>query len=73
MLQQQENSFKSFVQIMVYSMNQRMDNVIREFQDRKNSLQFFQGEVDVLKEDCVKMTTNCKSTRDDISTVWKSL
>ena len=73
LLQQQEKSLKSFVQITVDLMNKIMNELISEVQDLKNSLQFYQGEVDVLKEDCSKMTTNCKSTRDDISTVCESL
>ncbi|KAK6310584.1 hypothetical protein J4Q44_G00186390 [Coregonus suidteri] len=50
-----------------------MGNLTREVQDLKISVQFSQGEVDVLKETCSKITINCKSTRDDISTVCESL
>ena len=50
MLQQQENSFKCFVQILVDSTNKRMDDLTREVQDLKNSLQFSQGQHDRLKQ-----------------------
>lgn len=53
----------------VDSTNKRMDDLTREAQDLKNSLHFSQGAIDGLKEDCSKMTTNCKSMRNDISTV----
>jgi hypothetical protein len=40
LLQQQEKSFKCFVQILVDSTNERMDELTREVQDPRNSLQF---------------------------------
>jgi hypothetical protein len=52
---------RAFVQILVDSTNKRRADLTREVQDLKNSLQFSQGEVDVLKETCSKMATNCKS------------
>jgi hypothetical protein len=77
-LYQGEGSFKltspkSFVQILRDSTNRRMNDLTREVQDLKNSLQFTQGELDVLKETCSKPTTNWKSSGDDIGTVCQSL
>ena len=50
LLQQQENSFKCFVQILV-STNKIMDDLTREVQDLKNSLQFSQGQLDEFKQE----------------------
>ena len=61
MLQQQENSFKCFVQILVDSTNKIMDDLTREVQDLKNILQFSHGQLNEL------MTAICKSLREDIS------
>ena len=51
LLQQQENSFKCFVQILVNSTNKRMDDLTRKVQDLQNSLQFSQGQLDELKQE----------------------
>ena len=45
-LQQQENSFKCFVQILVDSTNKRMDDLTRDVQELKNNLQFSLGQLD---------------------------
>ena len=46
-----------------------MDDLTREVQDLKNSLQFSQGQLDELKQENGKMTTISKSLREDISFV----
>jgi vacuolar-type H+-ATPase subunit D/Vma8 len=69
LLQQQQNSFKSFVQILVDSTNKIMDDLTREVQDLKNSLQFSQGQLDELKLENGNMAKICKSLREDISSV----
>ena len=69
LLQQQENIFKCFVQILVDSTNKRMDALTREGQDLKNSLQFSKGQLDELKQENGKMTAICKTLREDISSV----
>jgi hypothetical protein len=73
LLQQQENSFKCFVQILMDSTNTIMDNLTRKVQDLKNSLQFSQGQNDELKQEKGKMPAICKSLREDISSVCESL
>lgn len=54
LLQQQQDNFKSFVQIIMDSTNARFDLLIKELQDIKTSLQFTQKDVDELKADAVK-------------------
>jgi hypothetical protein len=56
LLQQQNNSFKCFVQILVHSANKKMDDLTRLFQDQKNSLQFSQDQLIELKQENGKMT-----------------
>ena len=67
LLQQQENSFKCFVQILVDSTNKRMEDLTREVPDLKKSLQFSQGQLDELKLENGKMTAICKSLREDVN------
>lgn len=49
MLQQQQENFKSFIQIIMDGNTKRLDGVIREVQELKTSLQFTQGMMDELK------------------------
>ena len=73
LLQQKENSFNCFVQILMNSTNKIMDDLTREVQDLKNSLQFSQGQLNELKQENSKMTAICKSLRVDISSVCESM
>ncbi|KAI4807552.1 hypothetical protein KUCAC02_027355 [Chaenocephalus aceratus] len=73
LLTQQENNSKSFIQILVDSTNKRMDDMNREAQDLKNSLQFSQKEVDELKETCKELKKKSQEARTDISTVRESV
>jgi hypothetical protein len=47
--------------------------ILPEVQDLKNSLQFSQGQLDELKHENGKMTTICKSLREDIISVCESM
>ncbi|XP_064849647.1 myosin phosphatase Rho-interacting protein-like [Oncorhynchus masou masou] len=47
-----------------------MDDLTREFQDLKISLQFSQGQLNEFKQENGTMTAICKSLREDISAVW---
>ncbi|KAL7392264.1 hypothetical protein ABVT39_022175 [Epinephelus coioides] len=49
LLQQQQENFKGFVQIIMESTNTRLDAISKEIQEVKVSLQFTQKEVDDLK------------------------
>ena len=73
LLQQQKNSFKCFVQILVDSTNKRMDDLTREFPAQKTSLQFSQDQLIELKQENGKMTAICKSLREDIRYVYESM
>ena len=73
LLQQQENSFKCCIQILVESTNKIMDDLTRDVQDLKNSLQFSQGQLDELKQEDGKLTAIYKSLREDISSVCESI
>lgn len=70
---QQENNYKTFTQMIMNSMNQRVDELMKEVQDLKISLQFTQKEVDELKVNCREYSTECKSNVDDIQKLAESL
>ena len=50
MIQQQQDNFKCFVQIITDSVNKRMDDVIRDLQGVKTSLEFTQAVVDEMSK-----------------------
>jgi len=68
LLDQQEKNFRSFVQIITDSTNQRMDNLVREMQDLKNSLNFSQGELGDMKTVSGKNVDKIKQLEQDILT-----
>ncbi|XP_035693558.1 LOW QUALITY PROTEIN: uncharacterized protein LOC118427744 [Branchiostoma floridae] len=75
LLDRQEQNFRSFVQIITDSTNQRMDNLVREMQDLKSSLQFSQDELKDLKADkdsnlkkIKQLEQDIASRNDDVST-----
>ncbi|XP_078667360.1 uncharacterized protein LOC144909172 [Branchiostoma floridae x Branchiostoma belcheri] len=68
LLDQQEKNFRSFVQIITDSANQRMDNLVREMQDLKNSLNFSQGEISDTKERSDKNADKLKQLEQNIMT-----
>ncbi|KAI8517875.1 hypothetical protein Bbelb_038920 [Branchiostoma belcheri] len=68
LLDQQEKNFRSFVQIITDSANQRMDNLVREMQDLKNSLNFSQGEISDTKETSDKNADKLKQLEQNMMT-----
>ncbi len=54
-------------------MNQRVDELMKEVQDLKISLQFTQKEVDDLKDNCREWSTEFKSNTNDIHKLAESL
>lgn len=58
LITQQENSFKGFVQMINDSNNKRYDDLSREMQEVKRSLEFSQREVDELKATLKYVTTD---------------
>lgn len=49
LLEQQERNYKSFLQMLVDSTNSRIDNMVKEVQDLKSSLQFTQSDLNAVK------------------------
>ena len=50
-----------------------MNDLTREVQDLKNSLQFSQGQIDEFKKENSKIIAICKSLRVDIRSVFESI
>lgn len=73
MLQQQERSYKSFVEIIIDSTNKRCDETIKELHELKTSVQFTQKEVDDMKKDLSKQSGDNKSASGDIFTLSEGL
>ena len=73
MLEQQEKSFKSCVQIIVDSSNRRIDDLSKQVYDFKVSLEMTQKEFDDFKISCGSLSKNCSETRTDLDTICKSL
>ena len=70
LLTQQENNFKGFIQILVNSTDQRMDNMIKEVQDLKISLQSYQKGVEGGSQE---LTIKCKDAHKNFITVCESV
>jgi len=73
LLEQQEKSFKSCVQIIVDSSNRRIDDLSKQVYDFKVSLEMTQKEFDDFKISCGSLSKNCSETRTDLDTICKSL
>lgn len=73
LLQQQQENFKGFVQIIMDSTNNRMESLTKDIQEVKVSLQFTQKEVDDLKSDSRKHAERCEIMQADIYKVCESL
>lgn len=73
LVMQKENSFNDFIQILVDSMNKRMDDMIKEVQDLNSRMQFTSKEVEDLKETCEELTIKCKYSWTVINTVCESV
>lgn len=59
--------------MIMTSMNQKVDELMKEVQDLKISLKFIQKEVDELKANCRECSTECKSNTNDIHKLAESL
>ncbi len=73
LLQQQQENFKGFVQMIMDSTNTRLDAINRDIQEVKVSLQYTQKEVDDLKADNIKHTERGNTMQADIYKVCDSL
>lgn len=70
---QQEHSYKNFTQMIMTTTTQRVDELMREVQDLKTSLQFTQKEVDELKTDYTRLSSRCDVNVTDICKLAESL
>lgn len=73
LLQQQQENFKDFVQIILDSTNTRPDAISQEIQEFKVSLQSTQKEVDDLKADSSKQAECCNTMQADCYKVYDTL
>lgn len=59
LLEQQQENFKSFTQVLMDSTNKRIDSIISQFQhevdELKHSLEYTQGELDTTKNELTKL------------------
>ena len=62
-------NFNCCVQILVELTNKILNELTREVQDLKDSLHFSQGQHNEFKQKNSRMTTICKSLKEDISSV----
>ena len=66
LLQQQQESFRGFVKMIMDSTNTRLDALTREVQEIRSSIQFTQKDVDEMKIQIVNQSGHCKSMLADI-------
>lgn len=71
LLQQQERSYKSFVELILDAANKRCDTAIKETQELKTSLEFSQGEIDSLRKELSALKMQAKA--DDIGEKIRSV
>lgn len=67
MLQQQQENFKSFIQIIMDGNTKRLDGVIRDVQELKTSLQFTQGIMEDMKKGYIDIDVKIKSFESSIA------
>lgn len=72
MMDLQEKNFKSFLQLIMETTNKRVDNLVKEFTEYKQSLDYTQTQVDNQKKINDNITAMCKDARKDINTVCES-
>lgn len=72
LINQQENRFKDFVQMILDSSNKRLDGLTREVQDLKTSLQFTQNELDMLKQEHTQSSERLNSVGADLTSLQQT-
>lgn len=73
LLEQQERSFKSCLQVFVDSSNKRIDDLTMQMFDFKQSLEMTQKDVDDFKVSSCALTKNCNEFRAELDKISKSL
>ena len=61
LLNQQEKTFRSFVELIINTSNQRWDDEIKRVQEFKTSLEFSQGDIDCLKKELAELKSEMKT------------
>jgi hypothetical protein len=72
MMDLQEKNFKTFLQIFMETTNKRVDNLVKDFTEYKQSLDYTQTQVDMQKKTSDEIAIMCRDTRRDINTVSES-
>lgn len=73
LLSQQESNFKTCVSTIMETCNKRIDEMLKDVQDLRTSLQFTQKELDDLKSENKGIHAICKSQRADIDRLAESM
>ena len=73
LLQQQESNFKTVVDILVNNVNKRIDQLTKETQELKCSLQFSQRDIEDLTKNNERIELESKSARTDIKTMCETM
>ncbi|KAK7895598.1 hypothetical protein WMY93_020923 [Mugilogobius chulae] len=73
LLEQQERSFKTCLQVFVDSSNKRIDDMSKLMYDFKQSLEMTQKDFDDYKASSSTLSKSCNEIRSDLDTICKSL
>lgn len=73
LLQQQESNFKTVVELLVNNVNNRIDQLTRETQELKCSLQFSQKEIEDLTKKNVRLESESNSARAETTTIRETM
>ncbi|KAJ8341256.1 hypothetical protein SKAU_G00335470 [Synaphobranchus kaupii] len=73
LIEQQERNYKSFLQMLVDSTNSRLDNMVKEAQDLKNSLQFTQSDLNAAKRQGAQNAQRTKCLAEGLASVRGAL
>ena len=69
----QERSFKSFVQMLMDNFTSRIDGLVKDVQSVKDSLQYSQSDIDVLKNDSSSYNKLIENLENKISVIQAHL
>ena len=73
LLEQQERNYKCFLQMLVDSTNGRIDNMVKEVQDLKNSLLFMQSNLNTVKRQEAQNAQRTKCLSEGLTSVRGAL
>ena len=71
LIQQQESNFRTVVELLVGNANKQTDQLIKETQGLKGSLQFSQRNIEDLTMESDRIESESKSARTDIKMMCK--